>query len=366
MTKDKTALLKEINAIVSQCDRCGSCHLVCPLFAVKDREVCGSRGKINAARALIKGGIAPEAAILEAVEFCLLCGACTDVCASKVKTPDAMMKVRQYLAASSQKSQGYSDTEKQDMERGYQTLVECCKNLPSAKGAQDTKVSYFFGCTARLTSPDSAIQTVKLLASTANVALKNSACCGLPALIRGRIDEYLENTKKNIELYKEANTIVCDCAGCSDVLKKAASYLADDAEWAERGKVFSQKVVSLSEYLAKIGYTPPKKVAEKITYQDPCRLGRNQGIKKAPRDLLKAAGDYVEMPGSDTCCGGSCFFPSDYPEAADALAAKKQASIEKTGASIVATECHRCLGRLKKVAAKSGGKFRAVHISELL
>lgn len=365
MSKDNAALLKDINAIVSQCDRCGSCHLVCPLFAVKDREACGSRGKVNAARALVRGGVAPEADILETVEFCLLCGACTDVCASKVKTPDAMLKVRQYLSPSSGKKLGLSDEEKQELELAYQALQDRCKSLPCPETAPANKVSYFFGCTSRLTNPDSAAQTVKLLSSGATVELKNNACCGLPALTRGKLDVYLENTKKNIELYEDAETIVCDCAGCSDTLKKAAAYLADDEEWCERAKAFSKKVVSLSEYLAKAGYTTQSKTTEKVTYHDPCRLGRNQGIKKAPRDLLKAAVEYVEMPGADVCCGGSCFFPADYPEASEALAAKKQANIEKTGASIVATECHRCLVQLQKAAAKSG-KFRAVHISELL
>ena len=193
----------------------------------------------------------------------------------------------------------------------------------------------------------------------------NNECCGLPALTRGHVDLFIEDAKQNIQLFEDVDTIVSDCACCSDTLKKVASYLANDPEWSERAVAFSKKVFSLSEYLAKIGYSPEKH-EEQITYHDPCHLGRNQGIKKEPRELLKTAGDYVEMAGADVCCGGPCFFPSDYPETADALLEKKCLNIEKSGAAIVTTECYNCLKQLKRAAEKSGGKFKALHISEIL
>lgn len=365
MTVKNTELLKDISAIADKCDRCGSCHLVCPLFAVSDKEAAGARGKVNAARALVQGETAPETDILETAEYCLLCGACTATCASKVKTPDVMLKVRQCLAPVSKKQFGLSDEQKAIAEQAFHTLCNDCSNLPASNASEEGKVAYFYGCTARLTSPNTAVETVKTLNSLAEVELVNNTCCGLPALTRGRIEVYKDATKKNIELYENAETIVCDCAGCSDTLKQAATYLANDQEWSERAKEFSKKVVSLTEYLGQTGYTPAKR-SVKITYHEPCHLGRSQGIKKAPRELLKSAGEYIEMNGADVCCGGSCFIPTDYPEAAEALMDKKRANIEKTGAELVVTECHRCLSQLQKAAEKSNGKFKAVHISQIL
>lgn len=361
---EKNALLKDITAIVNQCDRCGSCHLVCPLFTVDDREACGPRGKVSAARTLTHSGIASEADVLEAVDYCLLCGACTDVCASKVKTPDAMRKVREYLAHVSKKTVGLSNEEKAKLEQAFTTLCDEADKLTGNGSGTDNRVAYFFGCTARLASPETAFATIARLQSVAAVDLVNNACCGLPALTRGQVEDFKETLKDNIQLYEDASTIVCDCAGCGDTLKKAAVYLSNDPEWSEKAKAFSQKVVSLSELLAKSGYTPRKQV-EKITYHEPCRLGRGQGVKKQPRELLKLSGNFVELPGADVCCGGSCFFPTDYPQASETLVAKKLANIEKTGAKLVVTECHRCLIQLKKAAEKSG-KFRAAHISEVI
>lgn len=365
MTDNKTELLQEIHEIASKCDRCGNCLLVCPVFAVNSKEVCGTRGMINAARALTKGGVAPEADILEAVDYCLLCGACIDVCASKVKVPEVMLKVRQQLAHLSKKPFGFTPAESEKIDQAFVALCERSSALELAEVPSDRKVAYFFGCQARLGSIDAAVATLKVLNSVAEVELVNNECCGLPALTRGHVDEFVEAIKQNIQLYEAADTIVSDCACCSDTLKKAAAYLSSDSEWSDRAQAFSKKVVSLSEYLAKIGYAPQSQ-SEKITYHDPCHLGRNQGIKEAPRDLLKATGNYVEMPGADVCCGGPCFFPSDYPETSEALLDKKCLNIEKSGADVVATECYNCLAQLKKAAEKSGGKFKAVHISEVI
>ena len=365
MADKNTELLQEIHEIASKCDRCGNCLLVCPVFTVNNKEACSARGMVNAARALVKGGIAPETDILEAVDYCLLCGACIDVCASKVKVPEVMLKVRQHLAHLSNKPYEYTEAEKQKMNQAFETLCERTAEIDAPEAAGNGKVAYFFGCQARLDAIDTAVATVKLLNRVAEVELVNNECCGLPALTRGRVEEFIEDIKQNIQLFEGYDTIVSDCACCSDTLKKAASYLANDPEWCEKGQAFSKKVLSLSEYLTKIGYEPQAH-AEKVTYHDPCHLGRNQGIKKEPRELLKNASDYVEMPGADICCGGPCFFPCDYPETSDALLDKKSLNIEKSGATVVTTECYNCLKQLKKAAEKSGGKFRAVHISEII
>jgi len=95
-------------------------------------------------------------------------------------------------------------------------------------------------------------------------------------------------------------------------------------------------------------------------------LGRGQGIKNQPRQLLKAAGDFIEMTGSDTCCGGAGSFHIDYPDIATSILDKKRLNIENSGAHIVVSECPTCLVQLNKAAVQSGGKFKVMHISQVL
>ena len=104
----------------------------------------------------------------------------------------------------------------------------------------------------------------------------------------------------------------------------------------------------------------------RFTYHDPCHLVRGQGIRKEPRDLLRATGRFVEMEEADTCCGGAGSFHIDYPDIAAKILAKKRANIERTGAAVVVTGCPGCLIQLSKAAKASGGKFKAMHISQVI
>lgn len=364
MTDTNQQLLQEIHENASKCDRCGSCLLVCPVYAVNSKEACGARGMVNAARALTKGGIAPEQAIRDAVDYCLLCGACIDACSSKVKVPDIMLKVRQQLVDLSNMRYVLNAAEKAEYEQAFADLCEINAGIEPPEPVPDRKAAYFFCHHSRLGSIKNAANALKALHAVADVELVNNDWAGLPALVSGHVGEFIDSIKQNILLYQAADTIVSDCACCSDTLKKAAAYLADDPAWSEQAKAFSRKVTSLSAYLAATGYVPQPHTGT-VTYHDPCHLGRLQGVKKPPRDLLKAGGSYVEMPGADVCCGGPCFFPDDYPETAAALIENKRLNIEKSGAAIVATECYDCLAQLQKAAAKSG-KFRAAHISEVI
>jgi glycolate oxidase iron-sulfur subunit len=123
--------------------------------------------------------------------------------------------------------------------------------------------------------------------------------------------------------------------------------------------------MDLSEYLTKVGYQPRQKLDVTVTYHDSCHPIRGQGIKKQPRELLKATGKFVEMKEADKCCGGAGTFHIDYPDVAAQMIAKKQANIEKTGAAIVVSGCPVCLAQLSKAAAASG-KFKALHISQVI
>ena len=166
-------------------------------------------------------------------------------------------------------------------------------------------------------------------------------------------------------LYEDVDVVVADCASCSGTLKHLASYFAEDGVWKERAAAFSRKVMDLTEYLANVGYAPRQKVEATFTFHDPCHLVRGQGIKKQPRDLLKAAGNFVDMKEADLCCGGAGSFHMDYPDISEQILEKKRRNIEATGAAVVVTACPGCLIQLTKAAAKSG-KFKAMHISQVI
>ena len=407
ITDKDIQLLEKAKKIVSQCDRCGTCLPACPLFDVNSIEAASARGKNVIVRALAEGGLEPSSEMLAKVNFCLLCKACVDICPSKIATDEAMMYVRQYLVnktgAANTRYKAMGGILKSNMmiklAAGSLALLRkfglnkvfpygmvpeeytrahflaafagpatLGRQAPRADVAVDaaSKVAYFEGCGMRMMFPEAAAETLNLLKSKTKPLIKDNVCCGLPHLAHGLRDDFISLAKKNISLYENADVVVTDCASCGGTLKHLAFYFADDDKWRNRAADFSRKVMDLSEYLTKVGYTPRQKLDTIFTYHDPCHLGRGQGIKKQPRDLLKAAGKFAEMKEADMCCGGAGSFHMDYPGIASKILDKKRANIEKTGAAVVVTGCPGCLIQLTKAAKLSGGKFQAMHISQVI
>jgi len=95
----------------------------------------------------------------------------------------------------------------------------------------------------------------------------------------------------------------------------------------------------------------------KITYHDPCKLGRHGGIFREPRDAIAALGyDFKEMEShgkTQYCCGGG---GGVYLLAgSDTLRRRtfeiKARQVEDTGAEAVVTSCDSC-----RMTLESGGR----------
>ena len=68
--KKNQDLLNQAAQIASQCDRCGNCLTVCPLYEERDIESSCARGKNNLALGLAHGVIKTSPQMLEATNFC--------------------------------------------------------------------------------------------------------------------------------------------------------------------------------------------------------------------------------------------------------------------------------------------------------
>jgi glycolate oxidase iron-sulfur subunit len=399
-------LLTEASNLVAGCDRCGNCLTVCPLFKVHDVERAGARGKNAIARALAEGGLEPLPEVRAAVDFCLLCRACVDSCPNHIPTDEAMVRVRQFFTdAAGGPSAKYTVLGGVLRSRmlvglgafalGIMRRLRLAGLLPTSLVAREfprnaflealagpaalgdpapantttlkpgARVAYFQGCGMKLMFPDASQSTLKLLGKISPVMTKANFCCGLPHLAHGMGDTFLELAKANIALFEDADIVVTDCASCGGALKHLASQFEADAEWRDRATAFSSKVMDLTEYLVRAGYRSAEKQDTTFTFHDPCHLVRGQGIRSQPRQLLKAAGTFLEMKESDTCCGGAGTFHMDHPDAAKQILERKMENIERSGAAVVVTACPGCLVQLTR-AAEASGKFKAMHISQVI
>ena len=147
-----------------------------------------------------------------------------------------------------------------------------------------------------------------------------------------------------MEIFKNtgAKRIVTACAGCYSTFKNAYPELVDN---------FNLEVVHFSELLLELIKNGKLKLREtksmKVTYHDPCHLGRHAEVYDAPREVIKSipGGELIEMEhsGQDSqCCGGGGGYFTAFPENSVEIAEKRVSEAEETGADALVTTCPLC------------------------
>ena len=113
------------------------------------------------------------------------------------------------------------------------------------------------------------------------------------------------------------------------------------------------EVMAISEFIGRElheGRLKVKKMApgKKVTYHDPCKLGRHGGVFKEPRTALEALGvDFREMEShgkTQYCCGGGggVLMLSGADELRRRTFELKMRQVEDSGADSVVTSCDTC------------------------
>ncbi|MHA2200994.1 MAG: heterodisulfide reductase-related iron-sulfur binding cluster [Candidatus Thorarchaeota archaeon] len=109
----------------------------------------------------------------------------------------------------------------------------------------------------------------------------------------------------------------------------------------------------------------------KVTYHDPCHLGRHSGIFEEPREILRSVHgiELVEMEWNRKfakCCGAGGGFRSGREEDAIAIAADRVHEAEATGASILVTSCPFCLRNLQDGADSTESETEVTSVISLI
>ena len=116
----------------------------------------------------------------------------------------------------------------------------------------------------------------------------------------------------------------------------------------------------------------PARVPERVTYHDPCNMGRNSGIFEEPRQILnRSVSDFAEMwPNRENnwCCGGGGGMLSmpEYDQTRLASGERKADQMRQTGARIIATACANCQMQLSQVMEHHGVSAKVESVTDLV
>ena len=171
----------------------------------------------------------------------------------------------------------------------------------------DVEYLFWVGCAGAY--EDRAKQTTKNVAELMHIAGVNfmvlgegETCTGDPARRAGNEFLFQMQAMQNVEVLNEikATRIVVTCPHCLNTLGREYPQNGGNYEVVHHTQLLDQ--------LVKEGrLTPVAPVDQKVTYHDPCYLGRHNNVYTPPRELISAAGaSRVEMErhgDKSFCCG---------------------------------------------------------------
>ncbi len=354
---------------------------VCPAFARYKYFTYSGGGKCYTAQGILEGALQPDADMAEVIYHCTLCKACSVQCAAQSAEPSEIARmVRRELVAAGfgppEAAQGLvKSVQQNDNPYGAPRRMRArwARKL-GLKNAQKEKVDtlYFVGCTADIVPERNhfATNTVKLLEAAGEsfgTLGEEEFCCGATVFNLGCAEAFTEIASRNIEVLNklEVERIVTSCSGCYSVLKHA---------YPEVARV-EYKVQSFPEYLeevigqGRLKLTRP--VDLKVTYHDPCHLGRYAEVYDAPRRVLEAIpglelAEMKRIREKSWCCGAGAGVKTSFPDFAQWIGEQRVQEALETGAEVLASACPFCEGNLSDVVGATGADIKVRDLTDLV
>ena len=406
------------------CVHCGLCLHACPTYRELKVETDSPRGRLYLMRALHEGRLSLTDEVRGHLDLCLVCRACETACPSGVQFSGLMEAARAQARPAARRGglagwvedfsfrrvlpgratldvltgllRVYQISGARALVRGTRVLrlfprsVQAAEALlpeipparsrrklpaltPAATPEPRKRVALLVTCVMRALYPEVNRATTALLAKAgAEVRVSRvQTCCGALHAHAGRMDEARDLARRNIaaiEALGELDYLVSNAAGCGAALRDYAHWLAGDPDWAPRAAALAGRVRDVTEVLAELELPAPPAPAEAaVAVHDPCHLAHAQGVRGAPRQLLRQAGYQVrELENSDFCCGSAGVYNLTHPDMAGRLLERKLDTVAKAGAAWVAVANPGCLLHMAGGAKRRGLTCEMVHPLVLL
>jgi heterodisulfide reductase subunit D len=367
---------EEILSAIYHCVKCKLCAIssfhpseewlpLCPSGDFYGYQAFYAPGKLEIFREILEDDLEKTEGLLKAVYACPLCGACYEKCKQITNVEINLSELFEELRREIVKKGWVLDAHKE--------IANKIKNTRNAYGAgaeyeykvnlcdKRADILYFIGCTARYRVPeiaDSMLGIFDKLGIKYQV-MDEEWCCGSVLLRTGQVEEAKELIEHNVEEIKksDAKIIVFTCPGCLMTFKK---------NYPEMGV----KLLHSTQFLAGLDMKL-KKLNMKVTYHDPCHLGRDLGIYDEPREVLKEVVKVKEMKRNREeawCCGSGGGVKAAFDEFALWCGKErvKEAKEVDGGVDALVSACPFCKRNLKEAIGNMGVNMELFDVVELV
>jgi len=324
---------------MSTCTECGRCQSQCPawhtekplspkllIMAMRDHALA-KVGTEAAATTKIVGNAHENAISLDVLWSCTTCGACVEECPVDIEHVDHIVNMRRFQVLVESEfppelGNTFRNLEKAGNPWGANRtdrdawIKEVDFPITVIDSVIPENIEYLFwvGCAGAY--EERAKKTTKAVAEllyisgvSFGVLGKRETCTGDPARRSGNEFLYQILSRENIETLQETfgtrgvKKVVVTCPHCFTTIGRDYKQQGFELQMVHHTQLLNQ--------LVKEGrlkpIAPAKEDAKKITYHDPCYLGRHNQIYEPPRELLESAGvEVTEMPRNKErsfCCG---------------------------------------------------------------
>ena len=376
--------LEDVKEIVHRCFRCGYCKftrdfadLNCPAYKKYRLESYSTGGRMWLIYGLINNEIQWSDNLSTILYSCTTCGNCMENCRFD-KFNDFLVDIIELARAEAVRNGFCPDKQKALLERisnpeYYNPYGETNSNNEELKKQYDlpdkAEWIYFIGCTSNYRQKNLRDATLRFLKKIGiNFTLFDEHCCTSPIIRTGQLDPVKEFMNYNVDQIKKAGAtkVITSCAGCCRTLK---------VDYEKKGVNVDFEVIHTSELVkklldeGKIKFNSEFK--KKVTYHDPCHIGRHLGLYEVPREIIKQIPgvEFVEMKRNrenSLCCGAGGGVKIGYPEWSIEISNERLNEAKETGASVIVSTCPFCRTNLSDANENYSMNFEVIDLIEIL
>ncbi|WP_170928813.1 glycolate oxidase subunit GlcF [Deinococcus hopiensis] len=397
---------------VDACVHCGFCLPACPTYALLGDEMDSPRGRIVLMKEVLEGTL-PLADAAPHLDRCLGCQACVTACPSGVPYGELITSFRGWSEPQRERSpldrakrsailkilpapQVFSVAARVgqyakplapllptalraplDLLPERVPAMQPSPKVTAARGRRRGRVAFLSGCAQQALTPNFNAATLRVLARNGIevVIPEGQGCCGAAALHTGAREEALRLVRQNLAAFNpdDYDAILSNAAGCGAGLKEYPVVL-HGLEGEQQARAFAAKVQDISEFLAGLlqegGLEPfmPASRPLTIAYHDACHLAHAQGVRAAPRQLLKAIPGVTvaEVPEGDLCCGSAGTYNLEQPDLANQLGIRKAKNVLSTAPDLIASGNIGCHTQIQSHVRRQESRVPVMHTVEVL
>jgi len=373
------------------CIMCYRCQQVCPAYntgkvlspaalEINKRYYLNSEGVRLAKGEPSSMNLTEFAITPEAVWACTACGACVDICPVGNEPMRDILDIRRGLVLMENEFPKQLQAAFRGMERTQNPWgvpqsermkwAEGCE-VPTIEQNPEPELLWWVGCAPATDAR--AQKTARAFAEILNTAGVNYAvlgqneqCTGDSARRAGKEDLFYELASANVEILNEVapKRIVTTCPHCLHTLKNEYPAFGGNYEVVHHTQLINELVGAGKIRLQEDSLG-------KLTYHDPCYLGRQNGVLEAPRQVLQgAAREFVELPRhgrQSFCCGaGGAQMWKEEEEGDERVNAARFKEAQAAGADTLAVGCPFCMVMLNDAKKDAGSEMQVLDVAEIV